>query len=172
MALQHPGPEPPDVGKIEAKTSEQAHAAERSVGDRTCAAGARSIAPAGTSLTTTALAPMRAPSPTLMAPRTLAPGPMETLSPISGQPPFPSPIVTCWKISQLPPITASALITTPLVCGIHRPPPILQRSGMLIPPTIDQKRQRTAAQRQRIAGRIPRLFRFACHKRMADRSDL
>ena len=40
---------------------------------------------AGTSQTTTALAPIRAPSPTVMAPRILAPAPMNTSSPMIGR---------------------------------------------------------------------------------------
>src|SRR5262249_37508845 len=53
---------------------------------RTMRAGTpTAVAPAGTSVTTTALAPMRAPSPTVTAPRILAPAPMNTSSPITGR---------------------------------------------------------------------------------------
>src|SRR5687767_2203562 len=42
------------------------------------------IAPAGTSSSTTALAPMRAPSPMVTPPRILAPGPTSTAPPSTG----------------------------------------------------------------------------------------
>ncbi len=42
------------------------------------------VAPGGTSFTTTALEPMRAPSPTLNGPNTLAPAPTTTLLPMVG----------------------------------------------------------------------------------------
>jgi hypothetical protein len=61
------------------------------------------VAPSGTSLVTTALAPIRARSPTVIGPSTCAPEPMMTPLPIVGWrlPPRPPvglvpPRVTCW----------------------------------------------------------------------------
>ena len=53
-------------------------------------------APAGTSPSTTALAPIHAPSPTLTGPSTFAPAPIRTLSPMLG---WPSPVPVCPRVT-------------------------------------------------------------------------
>ena len=65
------------------------------------------VAPAGTSSSTTALAPISASSPTTMPPSSLAPAPMSTWPPMRGTRPRRAPSVTCWKMRQFGPISTS-----------------------------------------------------------------
>ena len=66
----------------------------------------------GTSLSTTAFAPMTAPSPTVTRPKTFAPAPIQTSLPITGELPRFDPIATSWCSRQFAPTLAFGFTTT------------------------------------------------------------
>ena len=80
------------------------------------------MALSGTSLTTTAFAPITALFPIVMPPKTFAPQHIVTLLSILGFLPSFTPIVTCWKISTFSPML-SAFIIVANGCKSLSPPP-------------------------------------------------
>ena len=98
------------------------------------------IALSGTSLWTTALAPIFTLLPMVILPKTRAPTAMYTLSPMTGEPnlsPDPaSPMVTfCDRLQSLP-MTVPPEIVIPPKCPMYKPGPIRAERGSSIPHRI------------------------------------